>query len=296
MIVLAIMAWLMMNNLPQHQCGSAPAAIGKYLWLQGIGFLGTAVGVVMLIMVPLPIPELPRIFLVLVTSVVATMLAMRFLTPRTIQEPLARQFAIFGNKHTWVMTWLYVMTFGSFIGYSNAFPKLIDDVFVTPTNGLVTGRYIWIGAAVGALIRPLGGWLADKWGGARVTQWDTWIMVVSTIVAGYLVSLAGQSETPEQYFVPFLITFVVLFATTGIGNGSTFRMIPIIFSKEQAGPALGWTSAIAAYGAYLIPMIFSTQIELGTPEYALYGFALYYASCLAVNWWFYLRKNAEIKC
>ena len=88
----------------------------------------------------------------------------------------------------------------------------------------------------------------------------------------------------------------MLFATTGIGNGSTFRMIPIIFSKEQAGPVLGWTSAIAAYGAYLIPKIFATQIKAGTPEYALYGFALYYLSCLLVNWWFYARKDAEIPC
>jgi len=296
MTVLAIMAWLLMNNLPQHRCGSTPVAIGKYLWLQTIGFLGTALGVVFLLFIPLPIPELLRIFLVLLVSVIATLLGMRFLTPQAIQQPLNSQFAIFRNKHNWIMTWLYVMTFGSFIGYSNAFPKLIDDVFVTPTNGLVTSHYIWIGAAVGALIRPLGGWLSDKLGGARVTQWDTWIMVASTILAGYLVSLAGQSETPEKYFIPFLVTFVVLFATTGIGNGSTFRMIPIIFSKEQAGPVLGWTSAIAAYGAYLIPKIFATQIEAGTPEYALYGFAVYYASCLAVNWWFYARAGAEIKC
>jgi len=296
MIVLALLAWTMMNNLPQHNCGSTPAAIGKYLWLQIIGFLGVAIGVGLLVFVPMPIPELLRIFLVLIAAVVATMLGMRFLTPTTIQEPLNKQFAIFSNKHNWVMTWLYVMTFGSFIGYANAFPKLMDDVFVTPTNGLVTSYYIWIGAFVGALIRPVGGWMSDKWGGARVTQWDTWIMVAATILAGYLVSLAGQSDKPEQYFIPFLITFVVLFATTGIGNGSTFRMIPIIFSKEQAGPVLGWTSAIAAYGAYLIPKIFATQIEAGTPEYALYGFAGYYATCLAVNWWFYARKNAEIKC
>ncbi len=296
MTILAVMAWLFMNNLPQHDCGPAPTAIGKYLWLQAIGFLGSACGIAALVFLELPIPELVRIFLVLVVAVTATMLGMKFMTPATIQEPLSKQFAIFSNKHNWVMTWLYVMTFGSFIGYANAFPKLIDDVFVTPTNGLVTSHYIWIGAAVGAFIRPVGGWLSDKLGGARVTQWDTWIMVGSTILAGYLVSLAGQSDTPERYFIPFLVTFIVLFATTGIGNGSTFRMIPIIFSKEQAGPVLGWTSAIAAYGAYLIPKIFATQIKAGTPEYALYGFAVYYASCLLVNWWFYARKNAEIKC
>ncbi len=215
MTVLAVLALLMMNNLPQHKCGSTPVAIGKYLWLQMIGFFGAGVGVVLLIFVQLPIPELVRIFLVLIVAVVVTLLGMRFMTPQTIQEPLNKQFAIFRNKHNWVMTWLYVMTFGSFIGYSNAFPKLIDDVFVTETNRLVTSNYIWIGAFVGALIRPVGGWLSDKLGGARVTQWDTWIMVASTILAGYLVSLAGKSDTPEKYFMPFLITFIVLFATTG---------------------------------------------------------------------------------
>ena len=92
--------------------------------------------------------------------------------------------------------------------------------------------------------------------------------VASALGVAYFVKLAGQSATPEEYFVPFLILFLLLFITTGIGNGSTFRMIPIIFEKEQAGPVLGWTSAIAAYGAYLIPKIFATQIEAGTPEYA----------------------------
>jgi len=296
MSVLVVLTWLLMNNLPQHKCGPAVVAIGKYLWLQMIGFMGAAVGIGMLIFVELPIPELVRIFLVLLVAVITTMLGMRFMTPKTIQAPLQSQFAIFSNKHNWVMTWLYVMTFGSFIGYANAFPKLIDDVFVTSTNGLITSHYIWIGAAVGALIRPVGGWLADKLGGARVTQWDTWVMIFATILAGYIVALAGVSDTPEKYFIPFLLTFILLFATTGIGNGSTFRMIPIIFSKEQAGPVLGFTSAIAAYGAFLIPKIFATQIKAGTPENALYGFAGYYASCLVVNWWFYARKNAEIKC
>lgn len=299
MAVLAILAFFLMNNLPQHKCGPTPVAIAKYLWLQFLGFVGAAAGVTLLLMPKyvknFPIPELLWVFIVLIVAVLVTLGLMKYFTPKAIKDPLNAQFAIFKNKHNWVMTWLYTMTFGSFIGYANAFPKLIDDVF-NKDNSIITSKYIWIGAGVGALIRPVGGWLSDKLGGARVTQWDTWIMVASTILAGYFVYKARISADPKVFFLPFLITFIVLFATTGIGNGSTFRMIPIIFSKEQAGPVLGWTSAIAAFGAYLIPQIFATQIKAGTPEYALYGFAIYYASCLLVNWWFYARKNAEIPC
>ncbi len=311
MTFLAIVAWLFMNNLPQHKCGTTPVAIGKYLWLSLLGFGGGAIGVVMLVASWGSIPELLKIFVTMFVTIVVTLALMRYFTPSDTRHNLQSQFGIFRNKHNWVMTWLYVMTFGSFIGYANAFPLLIDVVFgqvaVDPSgaqlaipianiNAPVTSNFIWIGAAVGALIRPVGGWLSDKLGGARVTQWDTWIMVFATVLAGYFVHLARNSLTPETYFFPFLATFIVLFATTGIGNGSTFRMIPVIFPKEQAGPVLGWTSAIAAYGAYLIPKIFATQIKAGVPEYALYAFAIYYISCLAVNWWFYARKNAEIEC
>jgi NNP family nitrate/nitrite transporter-like MFS transporter len=146
------------------------------------------------------------------------------------------------------------------------------------------------------LKRNPSGWLSDKLGGARVTHWDTLLMIIAAFACGYVISLANTSPNPEKFFLLFLFLFIILFATTGIGNGSTFRMIAIIFSKEQAGPVLGWTSAIAAYGAFLIPKIFATQIKNGTPEYAMYGFAIYYVSCLAINWWYYARKNAEISC
>ena len=308
---LAVMAFLFMNNLPQHKCGPTPIAIGKYLWLTLLGYVSATVAI-LLLLIPWPgFPVLLKIFIILVVAVIITLLLMRYCTPPETKNNLVGQFAIFKNKHNWIMTWLYTMTFGSFIGYANAFPKLIDDVFgvirvgadgsplpeaLTNPNAPISSSYIWIGAGVGALIRPVGGWLSDKLGGARVTHWDTIVMIVSTVGAGYFVSLASQSPQPEQYFVPFLLLFILLFATTGIGNGSTFRMIPIIFSKEHAGPVLGWTSAIAAYGAFLIPKIFATQIKNGTPEYALYGFAIYYLSCLVINWWFYARKNAEVPC
>ena len=304
LITCLILAFLLMDNLPFHRCGPTPLACAKFLWLTVLGYAGAAAGIALLILPWGGFPVLLKTFLVVVVAVTITLLAMRYCTPKETQSNLQGQFAIFKHKHNWVMTWLYIMTFGSFIGYANAFPKLIDDVFgryrvgekAGELTGLSSAGYIYIGAGVGALIRPLGGWLSDKFGGARVTHWDTIIMIGATIGAGYLCALAMQSETPQQYFIPFLLTFIVLFATTGIGNGSTFRMIGVIFDKDQRGPVLGWTSAIAAYGAYLIPKIFATQIKNETPQNALYGFAGYYLSCLAVNWWFYARRNAEISC
>ncbi len=304
LVLFSILAFLFMNNLPFHKVGATPVAVGKFLWLTMLGFVGTAAGVGLLVVPWGGFPSLLKTFIIVVVSVAVTLAGMRFLTPKETRESLDKQFGIFKLKHNWIMTYLYVMTFGSFIGYSNAFPKLIDDVFgvirvgenAGQATGLNSAAFIWIGAGVGALIRPVGGWLSDKLGGARVTHWDTVFMIASTVGAGYTVSLAMRSQDPTQYFVVFLILFIVLFATTGIGNGSTFRMIGVIFRKDNRGPVLGWTSAIAAYGAYLIPKVFASQIEAGTPQNALYGFAGYYATCLALNWWYYARKNAEIKC
>jgi NNP family nitrate/nitrite transporter-like MFS transporter len=114
------------------------------------------------------------------------------------------------------------------------------------------------------------------------------------VAVGYVMMLAYQSATPEQYFLPFMLLFVVLFAASGIGNGSTFRSIGIIFDRQQAGPVLGWSSAIAAYGAFIAPVVIGEQIKAGTPQTAMYGFAMFYALCLFLNWWFYLRKNAYV--
>lgn len=178
-------------------------------------------------------------------------------------------------------------------GYSHV---MVDGVMTHDTinpNGPSALMYAWMGPFIGALIRPVGGWIADRIGGALVTQVCAVIMVVSALCVVYYMKAAYASASPEDYFAPFFLLFLTLFAATGIGNGSTFRTIAMVFPKEPAGPVLGWTSAVAAYGASYIPKVFGEQIKATTPEYALAGFAIFYVVCLAINYWYYLRKNGE---
>ena len=301
LIVLAINAWVNMDNLPtaSPDVGSNPkdtlTALFKSLVLICCAFLTSATGLYMLLKLEL------NMFIVLPITIALTVVIMSIMqAPFNIS--LALQYRIFKNKHNWIMSWLYTMTFGSFIGYSAAFPLLVKIVFGELPDGSVNPNavnpftYAWIGPLVGSLIRPVGGWLSDKYGGANVTHWVTVIMINFTSGVAYYVKQASASLTPEIYFIPFLVLFLILFIASGIGNGSTFQMIPIIFEASRAGPVLGWTSAIAGYGAFIIPQAFGDRIKAGHPESALYGFALYYFSCLIINWWFYARKNAETPC
>jgi NNP family nitrate/nitrite transporter-like MFS transporter len=296
LIVLSLAAWFGMNNLPTAtpQLGSTSSALLRILGLLGVGFVSAIVGLYLLLGLEI------SMWLVLPITIVLTVLLMKAI-PGDIRENLNTQFAIFKNKHNWIMTYLYVMTFGSFIGYSAAFPLLIRVVFGELPDGTINPNapnpfaYAWLGPLVGSVARPLGGWVSDKLGGAKVTQWDTIVMIIATLGVAFYVRQASGSDQPEEFFLPFLILFLILFITTGIGNGSTFRMVPIIFKPSEAGPVLGWTSAVAAYGAFIIPRVFGQQVDAGTPEYALYGFAIYYFSCLVLNWYYYARRNAEIK-
>ena len=173
---------------------------------------------------------------------------------------------------------------------------MIDGVMnhdVLNPNGPSALMFAWMGPFIGALIRPLGGWVADKLGGAMVTQVCSLVMVLSALGVAWYMHEAYNSVTPEEFFVPFFLLFLLLFAATGIGNGSTFRTIAMVFPKEQVGPVLGWTSAIAAYGAFYIPKVLGEQIKNATPEVALIGFAAFYGICIMINWWFYLHKDCE---
>ena len=314
LVPLAFAGWFGMNNIRTEvvspQIGSAPGAMSKILGMLAIGFVTSIAGLYVILPAPIGLgaPDWVKWF-VLVGIIAATVFLMK-LIPGDIKPNLQRQFKIFGNKHTWVMSIIYTMTFGSFIGYSAAFALAIKVIFgfshVAGADGVMLHNalnpnapsalmYAWMGPFIGALIRPVGGWIADKVGGARVTQLVSIVMIGAAFGGAYYMKAAYQSATPEQYFVPFFLLFLVLFAASGIGNGSTFRTIAMVFPKEQAGPALGWTSAVAAYGAFIIPQVFGEQIKATTPENALYGFAIFYVVCLLLNWWYYLGPKAEFK-
>jgi len=223
----------------------------------------------------------------------------------------SEQAVIFKRKHNWLMCWLYIGTFGSFIGYSAGFPMLIKSQF-PDVNPL---QYAYLGPLIGALARVAGGWISDKLGGAIVTFWTFIVMILAVIGVIYFLPVAGSAGN----FKGFFWMFMLLFAGTGVGNASTFRMIPVIFMTErqraaagkgkqaeaqaivdankEAAAVLGFSSAIGAYGAFFIPKSYGTSIAMtGGPIAALWCFIAFYVTCIAITWWCYSRKNAPMPC
>jgi NNP family nitrate/nitrite transporter-like MFS transporter len=271
--------------------GGAPQVVaktGQILWLQNAGFLW----------VPF-----------VLAATVAAWFGMNDIA--SARASFREQAVVFRRKHNWIMCWLYVGTFGSFIGYSAGLPLLVKTQF----PGVDPVRYAFLGPLVGALARPVGGWLSDKLGGARVTFWN--FVAMACAAGGVLLFLPDGGRGGG--FAGFLAMFLALFATSGIGNGSTFRMIPVIFSThheriaaglgaaareqgkkdaaKEAAAVLGFSSAVAAYGAFFIPRAFGISMKAtGSAAAAILGFIAVYVSCLAITWWYYSRRRAEMPC
>ena len=312
LIPLAVAGWFGMNNLKvDHVTPDLPSPVGAFSMITMmliIGFITAAAGLYIILPAPTGLGAPSWAKWPVIAGVLFSTVMLLKMIPGAVGSNLKRQYQIFNNKHTWVMSVIYTMTFGSFIGYSAGFALAIKVIFgfthvmgpdgvmvhsAANPNGPSALMYAWMGPFIGALIRPVGGWMADRMGGAKVTQWVSVVMIASALGVAYYMAAAYRSATPEEFFFPFFVLFLVLFAATGIGNGSTFRTIAMVFNKEQAGPVLGWTSAVAAYGAFIIPKVFGEQIKIATPEYALYGFAIFYGLCLLLNWWYYLGPKRE---
>ena len=230
----------------------------------------------------------------------------------SMRASFSEQVMILKYKHTWLMSWLYLGTFGSFIGFAAGLPLLIKFQF----PDINPAQYAFLGPLVGALVRPVGGWMSDKLGGASVTLWNFMAMTAAVFGVLYFLPEGGAGGN----FWGFLVMFMLLFFTAGIGNGSTFSMVPAIFlniymredrlkgreveesiairaSGINTSAVLGFISAIATYGAFYIPKSFGTSIAMtGGTESAIFSFALFYASCIVITWWYYARKNAPVPC
>jgi NNP family nitrate/nitrite transporter-like MFS transporter len=215
----------------------------------------------------------------------------------------SEQAVIFQRKHNWLMCWLYTGTFGSFIGYSAGFPLLAKTQF----PAIDALPFVFVGPLVGALSRSATGWISDRWGGGRVTFWVFLLMMAG--VAGVLYFL-GIKDQPNAFW-GFFAMFLLLFFATGVGNASTFQMIPNIMRKEiarlmpklakdeqlrqaekESAAITGFTSAIAAFGAFFIPKSYGSSIALtGGVEFALWGFFVFYICCVLITWTFYTRRG-----
>lgn len=311
LVPLSILCWFGMNNLKtvSPDTGHPVIAFAKITYLYTLAFVPSILGMYLYLPKPTGL-GLISMWVAIPLDILSALLVMKLAAFGPMKEGVAKQFLIFRDKHTWAMTALYIVTFGSFIGFSMALPLSMKVIFgvshVPDANGVMQHAlnnpnapsvlaYAWIGPFIGAAVRPLGGWISDKVGGSIVTQVISAVMVVASVAVGYVMMQAYNSATPETYFPMFLGLFMLLFFASGIGNGSTFRTIGVIFDRQQAGPVLGWTSAVAAYGAFVAPIVIGEQINAGTPQYAMYGFAAFYALCLILNWWFYLRANAYVK-
>ncbi|MBP2411486.1 NNP family nitrate/nitrite transporter-like MFS transporter [Arthrobacter stackebrandtii] len=214
------------------------------------------------------------------------------------KSDVAGSLAALREPHLWILALLYIGTFGSFIGFAAVFPKLIMDSF-GPGVGLSVGPAVislaFLGALVGSLARPWGGRLADRWGGARVTVGCFGVLAVA--------AMAQLLTLPLGSFPLFLLLFLVLFTAAGAGNGSTYRMIPMVFAlraadgrtgaARKASAALGIISAIGAYGGFLVPQLLNASRQAtGGYGAAFAGFVACYLVLMAVTWAVYLRPSS----
>lgn len=215
------------------------------------------------------------------------------------RSDLRGALACLREPHLWIISSLYIGTFGSFIGFSAVFPKLIADTFTEYSGfalGTATITLAFLGPLVGSLARPYGGKLADRFGGARITLASLSLMALITV--GLVLTLSATN------FWVFLGLFLVLFTASGVGNGSTYRMIPAVFAlradngrdsvgaARKSAAALGLISAIGAYGGFLVPQALGLSVSrAGSYLPAFCVFVGLYLLLMAVTWFCYVRRG-----
>jgi NNP family nitrate/nitrite transporter-like MFS transporter len=213
-----------------------------------------------------------------------------------------KKYGLLRDKNTIVLTLLYIMTFASFIGYAGAFGGLITNVYGKNADGTKNpdgpqvADYSYLGAFVGSLARAFGGPLSDYAGGALLTAIAMTLQIVGTFGMSIIVRVTLGAPDRVALFTPFLICILVLFIGTGIGNASTFKQMGMLFEPIQRGPMMGFSAACAAYGAFVVPTLVGAGVTGDFVDIIFYVFIIYYGFCGFLNYWYYLRRNAEFPC
>lgn len=224
--------------------------------------------------------------------VIGTILAWTKLDSVPVRANVRDQMNIFREKHTYTMTSLYIMTFGTFSGLAAAFPVMIKNQYGDFANAPDPLKYAFIGPLVGSLMRVLAGPVSDKFGGAKVTT----VSGIGATIFAFLVSFWVKPDSMDD-FTPFVLMMVGVFAFAGIGNASTFKQIPMLFDKVKSAGVIGWTAAIAAYGPFLFSVLIAFSASAtGSPKAFFYGLSVFCALNVVLNWWYFARKNAPNPC
>ncbi|MEK6647918.1 MAG: MFS transporter [Actinomycetota bacterium] len=247
---------------PQHFVDTTKG-IDKFAWYQNAGLLW--------------IP-----FVVVAVILAGTLLKSVPVTSRGVKD----QLDIFSNKHTWLMTLLYVMTFGTFSGLAAQFGLLIKNLFGEFVNAPDPVKYAFFGPLIGSAARVLAGPISDRFGGGRITLFSGLGIAGSSLFTVFHLSPQSSAD-----FAPFFWGMMTVFFFTGVGNASTFKQMPMIFQPRQAGGVIGWVSAIAAFG----PFVFGVLLSLVAPKSFFLGVCIFALFCSVVTWWYYARPNAEKK-
>jgi NNP family nitrate/nitrite transporter-like MFS transporter len=197
------------------------------------------------------------------------------------------QLGVFRNKHTWIMTLLYVVTFGAFSGFAAIFALLIKNVYGTAAfgaEGISPLKYAFLGALVGSAARVVFGPVADKLGGAKVTVVACAGIALSCAYTAFQLNPDSAADFPK-----FLAGMLAIFFFAGMGNASTFKQMPSIFERSQSGTVIGFTSAVAAFG----PFFFSVILVAVPAQILFWWWVFCAANGAAMAWFYYGRKGAE---
>jgi NNP family nitrate/nitrite transporter-like MFS transporter len=223
---------------------------------------------------------------------VVGLLAWASLRSVPVKANFAEQFDIFGSRHTWSMTSLYMMTFGAFSGLSATFPLLIKQCYGSLEGAPDPLAWAFYGPLVGSVARVVAGPVSDRLGGARVTHWAALGMLVCAVAVPFFTTPTSMAQFPM-----FVGAMLALFFFAGVGNASTFKQMPMIFPPRQAGGVIGFTAAIAAYGPFIFGMLFSWAFAIwGTPNAVFWALAVFFAINLVMNWQMYARRGAATPC